>query len=51
MLDATKALIAAKKAGDVSAEAAARGAYNSEVTPFNQRLDQIDNLRKELLAK
>jgi hypothetical protein len=51
MLDATKALIAAKKAGDVSAEAAARGAYNSEVTPFNQRLDHIDNLRKELLAK
>jgi hypothetical protein len=50
MLDATKTLSAAKKASDAPGEARARGTYNSEVAPFNQRLDQIDNLRKELLS-
>ena len=41
MLEATRALIAAKKAGDAAEEARAIGAYNSSAKLFNNQTDDI----------
>jgi hypothetical protein len=49
MLEATKALIAAKQAGDSDAETRARGAYNQSATAYNARKNKINELQQLLL--
>jgi hypothetical protein len=49
MLEATKALIAAKQSDDVAAEAQARSAYNQLVVAYNSRKDKINTLQQRLL--
>jgi hypothetical protein len=50
MLEATIALIAAKKSGDAAAETQAIRAYRSAADGYNTRAEQIDNLRRQLLS-
>jgi hypothetical protein len=50
MLEATKALIAAKQSNDAAAETQARNAYNQLVVAYNSRKDKINALQQRLLS-
>jgi hypothetical protein len=49
MVEATKALIAAKQSNDAAAEARARRTYNQLVSAYNPRMDKINELQQQLL--